>query len=374
MDIVVGVISVLGVLASAFLLLNQIWTIKISFNKLAFYFYAFCSLVVAGTIFFEFSEALVSLVTMSSDPFFAEVIRITAAVIPVIAFIPVVVYSRKKSNGGSSLEMVLLQTALVLFVNIICISVGSHPLVMMCGGLVNLLIIICFVLNNSNKYYTSVSKINEDMINAQLNHYETVRQSNFELRRIKHDMKNHLIVIKELSDSKRYDELESYIDKLSGEIKASETYYRTGNDIADAIISDKVAKANKRGITLDVRGTLVECQMDPVDMCTILANLLDNAVEAVSKLYNLDTEPKHKVISLEFKKSSNFLFVVQSNYAAEKMRTKEGNIISSKMSPDHGFGLYNLRNAVARNGGEFKINSYDEKFIKYEFEIMIPLR
>ena len=374
MDIVVAVVSVLGVLASAFILLNQIWKIKITFFKVVFYLYAFCSLVVAGAIFLEFSEALVSLASMSSNPSFDTIVRITAAVIPVFAYIPVVIYSRKKTNGGSSLEMVLLQTALILLVNIICVSVGSQPLVMLCGGLVNLMIIICFVLGNSNKYYTSVSKINEDMINAQLNHYETVRQSNFELRRIKHDMKNHLIVIKELSDTKRYDELDSYVDKLAGEIKASETYYRTGNDIADAIISDKTAKANKRGITLDVRGTLVECTMDPVDMCTILANLLDNAVEAVSKLYNLDTEPKHKVISLEFKKSSNFLFVVQSNYAAEKMRTNDGNIISSKMSPDHGFGLYNLRNAVARNGGEFKINSYDEKFIKYEFEIMIPLR
>lgn len=374
MDILVTILAIVCVVIAAFVLMNQVWRVKLAPNKVSFYIFLLCAIVVAGAIFLEFSEALSSLSSMSTSASFVNVVRIAAAIIPLVVNFPLVIYSRKKENGGSSMEVALLQAVIVLFVNIICIFSGSHPLVMACGGLVNVLIVICFVLSNNNKYYTSVSKINNDMINAQLNHYETVRQSNFELRRIKHDMKNHLIVIKELSDTKRYDELDSYVDKLTGEIKASETYYRTGNDIADAIISDKTAKANKRGISLDVRGTLVECNMDPVDMCTILANLLDNAVEAVSKLYNLDAEPEHKVITLEFKKSNNFLFIVQSNYASEKMRTNDGNIISSKMSPDHGFGLYNLRNAVTRNSGEFKINAYDEKFIKYEFEVMIPLR
>lgn len=372
MEIVVIVISIAAIALGMFVLLKKVWQTEFNFREFKLYLAIICSLVVSGSIYFLFLNGLLGFVNLSSSPEFKNLISVISAAAPFIAFLPLSRFcSNRKIDAFTSFN-ILFQTVIVLF--ILAVAFASDSLIVyFAAGVLCIFAIAAFVVKNENKYYNSVTKINEDLLNAQLNHYEAIKQSNFELRRIKHDMKNHLLVIKELSSAGKATEVTSYADELLGEIASSETFYRTGNEIVDAIISDKKAKAGKRGISLEVTGNIVGCEINPVDLCTIIANLLDNAIEAVSKLYGLNTSEKHNVIALDFKKNANFVLITETNYALAKMREENNRFISSKGGSDHGFGIYNIKNAVYRNGGEFKYSVKEEEFFKFEFEIMLPL-
>ncbi len=372
MEIVVDIISIAAIALAMFVLLKYVWQTKFDFRELKLYVAIICSLLVAGSIYISFHYGLASFVKYSTREGFKEIISVFAAIIPFLAFLPIARFCLKRKLEAFTAFNIIFQTVIVLFILAISISLNSIWVYLLSGVLM-ILAIVSFVVRNQNKYFNSVTKINEDLLNAQLNHYEAIKQSNFELRRIKHDMKNHLLVIKELAATGKASEVSSYADELLGEIAASETFYRTGNEIVDAIISDKKAKAGKRGINLEVTGNIVGCEINPVDLCTIIANLLDNAIEAVSKLYGLNTSEKHNAITLDFKKNANFVLITETNYAIARMREENNRIISSKGGSDHGFGIYNIKNAVYRNGGEFNCSVKEEEFFKFEFEIMLPL-
>lgn len=372
MDVIVVIISIAVVALGMFMLLRSVWQTEFDLRSFKVYPAIICSLLVAGCIYYSFYKALSSLTAYSSQENFKTVIGLFAAVVPFVAFLPLGKLCKERELEAFTSLNIALQTLVVLFITAVAYSAGT-ALVHFIGGVLCILTIVSFVVRNQNKYYNSVTKMNNELLNAQLNHYETIKQSNFEIRRIRHDMKNHLLVIKELASSGKAFEAASYSDELLGEIAASETFYRTGNEIVDAIISDKKAKAGKRGISLEVTGNIVGCELNAVDLCTIIANLLDNAIEAVSKLYGLNASEKHKLITLDFKKNANILLITQSNYAIAGMRESNNRIISSKGGSEHGFGIYNIKNAVYRNGGEFRYEIKDEEFYRFEFEIMLPL-
>lgn len=360
-------IRILLVLLGAMALIRFVW--KSSWrNILAWFAAVICSLC----LYYE----LISFMGIFSEYASAEgyrfAIEIVASLSPLLAYLPLIRYSAMKRNGQFSNEIILLVTAISLFVAFICYVVGSYLGIF--GAVVSVLTMACFSMYSDNEHKRNITKVNEQMLNAQLNHYETIKQSNFELRRIKHDMKNHLLVARDMAEKGNNKELIAYLDTLTDEVVKGDVFCRTGNDIADAILSDKNNKAAKRNITLQVSGDLAGVEIDDVGLCTIIANLLDNAIEAVSKLYNLNTSERHKVITIDFRKNANFLVIEQTNYSLEKIKSEKGRFITSKNSPDHGFGLYNIKQAVYRNDGEFNIIEDTGEFTKYTFEIMLPLK
>jgi sensor histidine kinase regulating citrate/malate metabolism len=188
-------------------------------------------------------------------------------------------------------------------------------------------------------------------------------------------MKDHLLAIRNLADRDRKEELITYVDSILDDIGSAAPPYRTGNDTADVIIADKKAKADKRGFDLRVSGDIAGVDIDTSDIVTILSNLLDNAIEALCRLYGSELTAEQKMIELEFRKNSNFLFIVEKNISNSKIG--DGMIRSSKNSPDHGFGVYSIRRAVKKYGGEFNINCDrigDQDLYTVEVEIILPMK
>lgn len=367
MEYVLVAIRILLVLLGAVALIHFVW--KSSWrNVLAWIAAVICS----WCLYYELSSFMGLFAGYASIGGYKYLVEIVASIFPLLAYLPLIRYCLIKRNGQFTTEVILLATAITVFVASICFVVGSYLGVL--GAIVSVLTMACFAMYSENKHDRNITRVNEQMLNAQLNHYEAVKQSNFELRRIKHDMKNHLLVARDMAEKGNNKELIAYLEKLTDDVVQSDVFCRTGNDIADAILSDKNNKASKRNITLQVSGNLAGAEIDAVDLCTIIANLLDNAIEAVSKLYNLNTSERHKVITIDFRKNANFLVIEQSNYALEKIKSEKGRFITSKNSPDHGFGIYNIKQAVYRNDGEFNILEDSGEFTKYTFEIMLPLK
>ncbi len=352
-----------------------------------------CALLTSLFIYAEISNFLTGFTNLVDTPVFPFVARLAAGLVPLLIFIPLTRASAAEDQESWHKETALLIFAVNVFVHLTAFSVGAvlvHSdaegaqyflsLMMLSAAAVNALSICLGVILAKDRYFKRMTRINNEMISAQASHYEAVKQSNFEIRRVKHDMKNHLLVIEELAKAKNYDELLSYTSELNRQISSADLFYRTGNDIADAILSDKNNKASLRGIILKVSGDLYGCTLNPADLCTVIGNLLDNAIEAVGGFYGLDTDDETRTIVFEMRKNNNFLLLTETNYSPEPIIRKGDKIVSSKNSDDHGFGIYNIKNVVAKYDGEFEIipenidDSARSHFYKYRFEIMLPMK
>ena len=245
-----------------------------------------------------------------------------------------------------------------------------------------LLLVVLMVLavrESETRYFQQKVLINEYYLETQKEHYEQQSEANQEIRRIRHDVKNHAYVMKELLRRKEYGELEEYLSEVTREMEQADVSVHVGNEIADAILSEKRQKAEKLGIEIKVEGEMTGVSLSAVDTCTILANALDNAIEAVAGL-QAEGKPAsgresgasvNPVIELSFKKNQNFLLMEEKNPARKNIVVENGLIATTKKDRgNHGFGLLNIREAVGKYDGECVITAQDGQFT---LEIMLPL-
>jgi sensor histidine kinase regulating citrate/malate metabolism len=109
-------------------------------------------------------------------------------------------------------------------------------------------------------------------------------------------------------------------------------------------------------------------------MCRILANLIDNAIEAVSSDELKGLDPEFKVIDLVFRKTEKFFMISIKNPCAKNTEMIGERYVSGKKDPEnHGFGLESIRNAALRYEGEMSID-LKEKPYGYDFtaELLFP--
>ena len=301
-----------------------------------------------------------------------------SALAVVFLMIPFAVACAKREPVIPGISAIFLSFLVVLLLDLLCYCVIrehdtiSAPLCYLVSALLSCMAVYYTPRLSNDRYQAELKKIDRMLADARNAHYEAIKKSSMETRRSRHDMKNHLIAMKELAMQERKEELIAYIDNIAEQIEAAAPPYRSGNDIADVIIADKHAKAQKRGLELCISGNLAGLDIETADLVTILSNLLDNAIEAVSRLYGKDLPAEDKKIHLEFKKSANFLMIVQKNKSMTKL--VPGKIVSSKNSPDHGFGISNIKRAVKKYGGEYNINcSREGEIYLVEMEIVLPL-
>lgn len=160
------------------------------------------------------------------------------------------------------------------------------------------------------------------------------------VRKVRHEMRNHMINIKGLAAGENYEELEHYIERLDETIQTLDYKFVTGNPVTDVVINDKYQRAAKAGIDFQVNFHYVQDNGIPVfDLGILLSNLLDNAIEACGKL---EGERRYIVLTLK-QKPPFWLLEVENNFLAA-----EG-------FPGEGIGLKNVREIAERYLGGMDI-------------------
>ena len=174
------------------------------------------------------------------------------------------------------------------------------------------------------------------------------------VRSIRHDMNFHLATIKELSiDNKSTTD---YINGLLEDISESEVYSSTGNIAFDSIINFKLKTAKEENIKLDLALFIPPVlNIEIADIVTILGNLLDNALDAVTKV-----EDKMIRLDIEFSKG-NLLIKIDNSFDGnikytERKGENERRIATLKMQDEHGYGLENVRKSVEKYNGHIDIS------------------
>lgn len=231
-----------------------------------------------------------------------------------------------------------------------------------------LLVGICIVfptliLNSiSNNRLKSLTTNYEQQIEAQAKYYKELASANYESRRFKHDFNNMRIAIERLLAEGKNGQALQLLQECGNSLTNPVGFYSafdTGNGIADALLTDKQQKANLCNAVIHFQGALPQDSLLPTDLCVILGNTLDNAIEACQKL---PTEAE-KAISITCNCNSGFLFLTVCNPIAEKVTVQNDYVATTKEDKTlHGFGLYSLHSVVKKYNGELHLTSTEDTF------------
>ena len=111
-----------------------------------------------------------------------------------------------------------------------------------------------------------------------------------EMRKFRHDFRKHMMCVISMLEGNSFSDAENYIRGLTNKFNETVPLYKTGNYIADAILSDKAQECKDKGIIFKFAGVIPEKNINPLELCTILSNSLDNAIEACAKISGMPTK------------------------------------------------------------------------------------
>ena len=196
-------------------------------------------------------------------------------------------------------------------------------------------------------------------------HYREVDNMYRQIRGWRHDYRNHIQMMKVLAANGDMDALKAYLDELDTDLNTVDTVVKTGNPMADAILNSKISLARSRNIPTQVDAHIpVKLKMSELDLCCIIGNLFDNAMEASMAL------PEEKrLIRVYMDMKGTQLYISFTNFTAAKKLSKVGKGFKTSKGEGHGFGLVRIDDIVSRYDGYLSRNSEDGAFTT---EILIP--
>ena len=226
------------------------------------------------------------------------------------------------------------------------------------------MVLIIYLLFNciSKQYFENISLLMEKQVEQQVEHYKKINKLTDDLREFRHDYKNHMICLQSLLNNKQYDEALSYVKSITNQEILDSNKFFSGNQIADAILTDKNELAQKNNCKIIFDGSVSD-EISVSNLCTILSNALDNSIEACSKIDSDETQ----IIDVKCVASELIQIIRISNPNLDNNAVTETSKADRK---NHGFGLSNIRRTVERMDGQMIISSQYPTFVlEIEFKV-----
>jgi hypothetical protein len=197
-----------------------------------------------------------------------------------------------------------------------------------------------------------------DVISSGSDHYQKMNEMYDALRMLRHDNKYHLTAISELAKAGDTDGIEKYLAGVSVQISDNELHYYCQNSVFNALLSSYAERCERLNIKYDVHLAMPETLSVPnYEMCIVLGNLLENAVEACEKLR------RGRRIELSVKTQGELLAVMVANSFDGEVIETDGQL--KRMKKNGGFGLRSIRAVTGRYGGHMLTKWDDETFTVY---------
>lgn len=227
--------------------------------------------------------------------------------------------------------------------------------------LVNALVFVLFSRLQKQLEIRSSTEILKAQLDVQEKSVQRLETLYNRTREFRHDIKNHILVMNMLSEKEDYDGLKSYIRDMSVALDESDYVKISGISAVDAILNEKMYEAQSRSITTGYDCfNLGKNEVDPMDLCVILSNALDNAIEANEKI----AEKPSRYIKLKVYGNETFTVISVSNPDPGDVKFNSSGLADTtkKDTASHGFGLRSIESTVKKYNGEMLAKSEDGIF------------
>ena len=204
-----------------------------------------------------------------------------------------------------------------------------------------------------------------NIMDMQYQNYQLSKESMDMVNQKYHDLKHQITLLKAEADSGKSVQ---YLEKMEQEIKVYETQNKTGNQVLDAVLTNKALLCQKEGIELKfmIDGALLAF-MEDMDISALFGNMLDNAIESVCRQKNQEK----RLIGLYVTREKQFLRIRTENYCEEKLEFRNGLPVTTKADKHlHGYGMKSIRTIVEKYGGSAVASQKNNWF---ELKILIPV-
>lgn len=207
-----------------------------------------------------------------------------------------------------------------------------------------------------------IAEYQNDLITKHCDEVQNIYKT---MRGWRHDYHNHIQALLALSGDE--EKTKEYLLKLNDDLISVDKVLKTGNVMVDAILNSKLSLIKTKNIQVKAKATVPsQWKISEIDLCVIIGNLLDNAMEACLRLP--DEEDRFIRVFIGVLKGQLYLSV--SNSAGGEIRKSGRTYISSKNSETHGFGLMRVDRIAAKYNGY--VNRQNEEGM-FATEILLPL-
>ncbi len=197
----------------------------------------------------------------------------------------------------------------------------------------------------------------DDMITRRFAEQESTMEK---IRQLSHDLKNHFIVLKNYAKEGNCEGIHNYIEEIEDEFFVVKIRTWTGNHIADMLLEQKRVLAEQEGVLFTIQAVPIsEWILNDSETCSLLSNLLDNAIEACKRMeHNED-----KWIAIKIENQKQLLFIKVENAVNEAPIIKNGKLSSVKHDKEkHGYGLKSVERIVSKYEGVITYHSKERVF------------
>ena len=196
-------------------------------------------------------------------------------------------------------------------------------------------------------------------------HVAEVENIYHKMRTWRHDYHNHMQVLAAYLEAGEVEKARNFLDEINDTLVKVDTVIKTGNTMVDAILNSKISLMNTKAIRVDATAHVpATLAIADVNLCVMIGNLLDNAMEACEAL-----PAEARFVRIYISVKGTHLYMSFTNSAGKK-QNKIGNIFASTKGTDHGFGLSRVDALVEQYGGYLTRASEDGG---YTTEVILPL-
>lgn len=186
---------------------------------------------------------------------------------------------------------------------------------------------------------------------------DEIKNMQIRSRSLKHDMKNHSLVILSYLEEGKVEEAKLYTGRILDNLNKMYTYINVGNSLMNYILNNKLSRAKELGIEIkaEIENLAFE-YMESIDFSSLLNNLLDNAIEAAEK-------SKEKKIEVLIINQKGFDSIMVKNSIDISVLENNPDFRSAKIGDSHGFGMKQIRKVIEKYGGMTDIYEENHFFI-----------
>lgn len=210
-------------------------------------------------------------------------------------------------------------------------------------------------------YRQTLASCETEYLRVQMDSLKEARENEAEVRKLRHDLQNHLAVLSSLCEEGKYDEVKKYTEQLGREALHSDLKIPTGNQVADQVVASKRRACEEAGIAFDFSGTMKNLDaLAAPDICGLLANAYDNAIEAC-RAYQAERPEAYIRTRVSTTRNYTVIEIVNPVLQAVPIR---GNRVSTtkKDKKAHGYGIEIMKQIAERYNGSCTVRCEGREF------------